>query len=79
MRIEFAEGFEDLGQEFERIIDAGDDHVVVVARVFGTGKVSGAPVEWHMGQVFELDAGRVVRLRNYLDPTEALAAAGVSE
>ena len=75
----FAEGFEDLGQEFERIIDAGDDHVVVVARVFGTGKVSGAPVEWRLAYVFWLEAGRITRTDPYMEPDEALKAVGLRE
>ncbi len=71
--------FEDYTLLIERVVDTGEGQVVVIHHQHAIGRASGAPVEWHMGQVFELDAGRVVRLRNYLDPTEALAAAGVSE
>ena len=71
--------FEDYTLLIERVVDTGEGQVVVIHHQHAIGRASGAPVEWHMGQVFQLDAGRVVRLRNYLDPTEALAAAGVSE
>jgi ketosteroid isomerase-like protein len=49
----------------ERLIDAGDDRVVALLRLSAVGKRSGAPVEWAMGQVVELDEGRVVRVRWY--------------
>ena len=71
--------FEDLSLEVERIVDAGDDRVVVITRSFGTGKRSGAPVEMRMAQVCWLEAGRVVRADPYLVPEEALKAVGLRE
>ena len=65
--------------ELERVVDAGDDRVVGVFRQRATGKASGVPVELHMGLVYELQDGQIVRMRNYLDPAEALEAAGLSE
>ena len=32
-----------------------------------------------LGFVYELEAGQVIRIRNYLDLAEALEAAGLSE
>jgi ketosteroid isomerase-like protein len=44
-----------------------------------TGSASGATVELHMALLYELENGRVIRMRNFLDPAEALKAAGLSE
>jgi ketosteroid isomerase-like protein len=57
--------------EIERIADVGDDRVVVVARVFGEGK-AGEPLSLHLGHVWELRDGKLLRGRVYLDPEEAL-------
>ncbi len=71
--------FADWSFRIERLIDAGDDQVVVLAHQRATGKGSGVPVELHLGQVQELEDGRVIRVRNYLEHAEALEAAGLSE
>jgi ketosteroid isomerase-like protein len=65
--------------ELERMIDAGGDLVVGVFHQRATGKGSGVPVELRMGLLFELEDGRIIRMRNFLDPAEALEAAGLSE
>ena len=65
--------------ELERLVDAGGDRVVGLVHQRATGKTSGAPVEWHMGLVYELRDGLLRRTTNYLDPAEALDAAGLSE
>jgi ketosteroid isomerase-like protein len=62
-----------------RLVEAIEvDETRVVARMHqrGFGKASGARVELTFGGVFEFDNGRVVRAQLYLDPEEALAAAG---
>jgi ketosteroid isomerase-like protein len=65
--------------DLERVIDAGEDRVVALFHQRATGKTSGVPVELHMGLVYELRDGRIQRMTNYLDPAEALEAAGVRE
>ena len=65
--------------ELERVIDAGNDRVVAICHQRATGKSSGVPVELHMGLVYELRDGRIIRMRSFLDPKEALEAAGLSE
>lgn len=65
--------------ELERLIDAGDDRVVGLFLQTATGRASGVPVELHQGLVYELEGGRVIRIRNYFDPADALEAAGLSE
>jgi ketosteroid isomerase-like protein len=63
----------------ERVIDVGGNRVVGVFHQRAIGKASGVPVELHTGLVYELEDGRIIRMRNFLDPAEALEAAGVSE
>jgi ketosteroid isomerase-like protein len=65
--------------ELERVIDAGDDSVVAVFHQRATGKASGVPVELHMALIYELQDGRVIRMRNFLDPAEALEPVGLRE
>jgi ketosteroid isomerase-like protein len=75
----WTEDFEGWSNQIERLIDAGNDRVVGVFRQSATGKESGVPVEVRLGTVYELKAGQIVRMRIYLDPAEALEAAGLSE
>ena len=74
----WTEDFEDWSIRVERWIDAGDDRVVALTHQSGTGKGSGVPVELKVGQVYELEDGRIARVRNYLN-ADALEAAGLSE
>ena len=62
----------------ERLIDAGDQ-VVVVAVWQGRGEASGATTEWRFGQVWTMREGRAIDLASYRDPAEALEAAGLGE
>jgi ketosteroid isomerase-like protein len=75
----WTEDFEDWSLKLERVIDAGDDRVVALFHHRAIGKGSGVPVELHQGFIYELEGGRVVRMRNYLTFEEALEAAGLSE
>jgi ketosteroid isomerase-like protein len=75
---DWTEVFDEWSLRLERLIEAGDDRVVALAHQSARGKGSGVPVELHFGMVFELEAGRVVRMRNFLDPQQALEAAGLS-
>jgi ketosteroid isomerase-like protein len=59
--------------EIERIADAGDDRVILIARVFGEGK-AGEPLELHVAHVWELRDGKLLRGTVYLDPEAALDA-----
>jgi ketosteroid isomerase-like protein len=75
----WTEDFEDFSLRLERLIDAGDDRVVGLFHHRATGKASGVPVELHQGLVYELEGGRVIRCRNYVDHAGALEAAGLRE
>jgi ketosteroid isomerase-like protein len=59
--------------EIERIADAGDDRVILVARVFGEGK-AGEALALHVAHVWELRDGKLLRGTVYLDPEAALDA-----
>lgn len=75
----WTEQFDGWAIEVERWIDVGEDRVVTLTRQSGTGKVSGAPVELALGQIWEFEAGRIARTRNFLTHAEALEAAGLNE
>ena len=64
--------------EFSEIRDAGDQ-VVAVGRVRTRGKASGAVTESPVGYVADFRNGKATRIRTYLDPREALLAAGLRE
>ena len=70
--------YERLTLTAERIVDAGEE-VVVVAAWRGRGRVSGVPTEWRHGEVWNLRQGKVTSLISYAEPSAALEAAGLSE
>ena len=75
----WTEDFEGYSIQREALIDAGNDRVLGIYRQLATGRGSGAPVESEYAVVFELQDGQVVRMRAYLDRTEAFEAAGLRE
>ena len=75
----WTEGFNQWSFELEQLVDSGLDRVVAIARQRGIGKESGVPVDLEFGMLYELNAGRVIRVRVFLDPASALEAAGPSE
>ena len=75
----WTEDFEGYSIQRETLIDAGNDRVLGTYRQSATGRGSGASVEVEYAVVFELQDGQLVRMRAYLDRTEALEAAGLRE
>ena len=71
--------FDDWSIRLERLIDAGENRVVLLTVQTATGKGSGVPVDLNVGQVYELEDGRQVRVTNYPSHAEALEAAGLWE
>jgi ketosteroid isomerase-like protein len=63
--------------EGEHFIDHGED-VVVLHRVRGTGRLSGAEIEGRFGSVFSFRARRVVCWTIYAGWAEALSAVGIA-
>jgi ketosteroid isomerase-like protein len=74
----FVEAFDHVTTEAERIIDAGDQ-VVVIGAWHGRGKASGVDTEWRYGAVWTLRGGKVISLVSYNDPADALKAVGLAE
>jgi ketosteroid isomerase-like protein len=64
--------------EAESILEA-DDGVVVIMRVLAAGSASGAPVAIRAGQVVSFRDGLISSVDSYYEPSEALAAVGLSE
>ena len=62
----------------EKFRDLGD-RVLVLGRIKGRGKGSGAPVDAPQAMILDFRADRIWRSRVYLDRAEGLRAAGLSE
>ena len=75
----WTEDFEDWSVELEQVFDAAPDRVAGIVRQRAIGKASAAPVDLQQGMVWEFKDGRVIRIRHFLSPSQALEAAGLSE
>jgi len=64
--------------EILEVRDLGD-RIVALGRLSVRGKESGAEVESAAGWVVDIKSGKAIRVIEYLDPEEALEAAGLSE
>ena len=73
-----AEVFDPFRLEPEEFLDAGD-RVVVMARAGGLARGSGVEVMGRFGHLWTVREGKIVRFKEFKDPAEALAAAGLSE
>ena len=76
---DYLHAFDDLRIEAEKIIDLDDDRVLVLSRQTARGKLSGAPIEHELGDLFTLRGGKVVRHHSYWNRAEALKAVGQAE
>jgi ketosteroid isomerase-like protein len=65
--------------EPERFFDVDDERVLVFMRVTAKGEGSGVPVELRDAHELTIRDGVCTRIKVYLDRTEALEAAGLSE
>jgi ketosteroid isomerase-like protein len=70
------ENFEEYGAEVERMVDCGDN-VLVVAREQGRGTRSGATVSQRIYSVFSFRDGKITRYEEFLDWRAARDAAGL--
>jgi ketosteroid isomerase-like protein len=64
--------------QYPEIRDLGD-RIVAIGRVRTRGRESGAVTESPFAAVTDFRNGKAVRVQTYLDPKEALEAAGLSE
>jgi ketosteroid isomerase-like protein len=67
--------FDEIQIEVSEIRDLGD-HLVAVGRTRARGGASGADVETPIAFVSQFKDGKAISVRGYLDPEEALEAAG---
>jgi ketosteroid isomerase-like protein len=63
----------------ERILDLGNERVLIVYRVHGEGARSDAPWEQRMAQLLTLERGRVKIVEDHLDADRALNDWGSTE
>ena len=75
---ELFETFRDIHWVPVRLIDSGD-HVVATVDTRAYGKQSGVEVNVRGGHVWTLREGRIVAWHVYMDPTQAIEAAGLSD
>jgi ketosteroid isomerase-like protein len=73
-----AEAFTELQAEQSEFRDLGD-RVIAIGHFRGRGEESRARTETAIAWLVEFNNGKAVRLREYLDPNEALEAAGLEE
>ena len=76
---EWLDSFDDCRYEVQRIIDCGDDEVLVEATEVGRGATSGAEVRATNYELLTIRDGLIVRIREYYDEGKALEAAGLRE
>jgi ketosteroid isomerase-like protein len=72
------ETLSDFQVEYPEIRDLGD-RTVAIGRVRARGAASKAQIESPHGTVTDFKDGKAIRVRTYLDPNDALEAAGLSE
>ena len=72
------EAFAEIQAEQSEVRDLGE-RVIAIGHLRGRGKESGALTESALAWIVEFRSGKVIRVREYLDPEEALEAAGLSE
>ena len=72
------EAWADNWDEVDQTIENGE-MVVAAIRVHGRGRKSGMEISQRLFDIFELRDGKIVRMKENLDPHQALEAAGLSE
>jgi hypothetical protein len=74
---EWTSTFDDLHWDVEQLIDHGD-RVVVLARMIGRSRTTGAAVDWPFGGVFgDFRSGMFAEARYFMDQKAALEAVGL--
>ena len=70
------EAFAELHLEFSEIREL-DDRIVAIGRIRARGRESGAEIESPFAYLVRFKNGKAILIRTYLDPKEALEAAGL--
>ena len=76
---QWLESFGDYRFEIQRIVDCGDDQVLVEGIEVGRGATSGVEVRTTDYELLTFRDGLIVRIREYYDEAAALQAAGLSD
>jgi uncharacterized protein len=74
----WADQWDDWTVEVERVIDAGDEQVVLFIRETGQSN-SGLKMDERHAELYTVRAGKIVRREGFSDPDEGLKAAGLRE
>jgi ketosteroid isomerase-like protein len=74
----WTEAWEEFTTEVEQIVDGGE-RLVLICTVHLQGKHSGAATTLRYADLYTLRDGKVIHIRPYVNPAEALEAAGLSE
>ncbi len=77
MSEESVEAFAEFRLEITEIRDL-DERLVAIGHLRGRGRASGAEVNSPIGYVIEFKSGKAIRIDDYFDPEDAIAAAGLS-
>ncbi len=78
LRRDVDEVFAELELDYTDIRDLGD-RVLAIGSARARGRESGAEIESPVGSVVDFKDGKAIRVWTFLDPKEALEAAGLSE
>ncbi len=70
--------WEDLRLPYDEVREIGDS-VVVFARLVARGRTSGVNLDVPIGQLWELRDGKILTLRAFSEPEDALRAAGAED
>jgi ketosteroid isomerase-like protein len=76
--LEVNEALAEIHLDYSDIRDLGD-RIVGIGRIRTRGKQSGVVTETDFGTVTDMKNGKAIRIWTYLDPKEALEAAGLEE
>src|SRR6478672_5618024 len=76
---DWGEAIAEYSVEPEEFIDADDEHVILVLRLYATGRGSGVKVERRDAMVFTIRNGKGVRLDYYNSKQQALESVGLSD
>jgi len=76
--VEVDEALAEIHLDYSEIRDLGE-RIVGIGRIRTRGKQSGAVTEMPFGTVTDMKKGMAIRIWTFLDPQEALEAAGLSE
>ena len=72
------EAYKELTVDLERIVGMGD-RLVSVLRFRGTARHTGIAVDERVGYLWAFRDGKVIHLRSFRNPADALQAIGVTE